>query len=111
MAHPFNRSSRTTRSTTPVIPNSEPSTLDTSPEPRTRKQRHENHKIYDMAVKILENYFGVDDEEEEPMQDQVRSETRNPEPDPPRPPLSISPPLPAASSHHCARFRVWRPGT
>ncbi|KAJ1476297.1 hypothetical protein T484DRAFT_1825412, partial [Baffinella frigidus] len=33
-------------------------------------QRHENHKIYDMAVKILENYFGVDDEEEEPMQDQ-----------------------------------------
>ena len=32
-------------------------------------QRHENHKIYDMAVKILENYFGVDDEEEEPQQD------------------------------------------
>ena len=24
-------------------------------------QRHENHKIYDMAVKILENHFGVDD--------------------------------------------------
>jgi importin subunit alpha-1 len=32
-------------------------------------QRHENHKIYDMAVKILENYFGAD-EEEEPMADQ-----------------------------------------
>mmetsp|Transcript_11535 Transcript_11535/g.27665 ORF Transcript_11535/g.27665 Transcript_11535/m.27665 type:complete len:523 (+) Transcript_11535:157-1725(+) len=32
-------------------------------------QRHENHKIYDMAVKILENYFGAD-EEEEPMGDQ-----------------------------------------
>jgi HEAT repeat protein len=30
-------------------------------------QRHENHKIYDMAVKILENYFGVDEDEEEPM--------------------------------------------
>ena len=33
-------------------------------------QRHENHKIYDMAVKILENYFGVDDEEEENMVEQ-----------------------------------------
>ena len=33
-------------------------------------QRHENHKIYDMAVKILENYFGVDDDEEEPMAEQ-----------------------------------------
>ena len=33
-------------------------------------QRHENHKIYDMAVKILETYFGVDDEEEAPMLDQ-----------------------------------------
>ncbi len=32
--------------------------------------RHENHKIYDMAVKILETYFGVDDEEEAPMLDQ-----------------------------------------
>ena len=32
--------------------------------------RHENHKIYDMAVKILETYFGVDDEEEAPMIDQ-----------------------------------------
>jgi len=27
-------------------------------------QRHENHKIYDMAVKIRENYFGVDKDEE-----------------------------------------------
>ena len=26
-------------------------------------QRHENHKIYDMAVKILENYLGVDDDQ------------------------------------------------
>ena len=26
-------------------------------------QRHENHKIYDMAVRILETYFGVDDDE------------------------------------------------
>mmetsp|Transcript_68671 Transcript_68671/g.183301 ORF Transcript_68671/g.183301 Transcript_68671/m.183301 type:complete len:311 (-) Transcript_68671:280-1212(-) len=33
-------------------------------------QRHENHKIYDMAVKILETYFGVDEEEEAPMMDQ-----------------------------------------
>ena len=33
-------------------------------------QRHENHKIYDMAVKILENYFGVDDDEEERMVEQ-----------------------------------------
>ena len=33
-------------------------------------QRHDNHKIYDMAVKILENYFGVDDDEEEPMLEQ-----------------------------------------
>jgi len=33
-------------------------------------QRHENHKIYDMAVKILENYFGVDDDEEEQMVEQ-----------------------------------------
>ena len=32
--------------------------------------RHENHKIYDMAVKILETYFGVDEEEEAPMLDQ-----------------------------------------
>ena len=26
-------------------------------------QRHENHKIYDMAVRILETYFGVDNDE------------------------------------------------
>ena len=32
--------------------------------------RNENHKIYDMAVKILETYFGVDEEEEAPMLDQ-----------------------------------------
>mmetsp|Transcript_68675 Transcript_68675/g.183318 ORF Transcript_68675/g.183318 Transcript_68675/m.183318 type:complete len:114 (-) Transcript_68675:361-702(-) len=35
-----------------------------------RPARHENHKIYDMAVKILETYFGVDEEEEAPMMDQ-----------------------------------------
>ncbi|EKX35427.1 hypothetical protein GUITHDRAFT_79857 [Guillardia theta CCMP2712] len=34
-------------------------------------QRHENQKIYDMAVKILENYFGVDDDDEA-MSGQVR---------------------------------------
>jgi importin subunit alpha-1 len=34
-------------------------------------QKHENHKIYDMAMKILENYFGVDDDDDgEAMQDQ-----------------------------------------
>jgi len=33
-------------------------------------QKHENHKIYDVAVKILETYFGVDGDDEEPMVDQ-----------------------------------------
>eukprot|EP00281_Chroomonas_sp_CCMP1168_P028548 CAMPEP_0206254502 /NCGR_PEP_ID=MMETSP0047_2-20121206/23725_1 /ASSEMBLY_ACC=CAM_ASM_000192 /TAXON_ID=195065 /ORGANISM="Chroomonas mesostigmatica_cf, Strain CCMP1168" /LENGTH=515 /DNA_ID=CAMNT_0053680793 /DNA_START=170 /DNA_END=1717 /DNA_ORIENTATION=+ len=40
-------------------------------------QKHENHKIYDMAVKILETYFGVDEDEEEPMQDQPGGFTFN----------------------------------
>jgi hypothetical protein len=33
-------------------------------------QRHENHKIYDMAVKILENYFRVDEDKEEDKEEE-----------------------------------------
>uniref|UniRef100_A0A7S0I2R3 Importin subunit alpha n=1 Tax=Hanusia phi TaxID=3032 RepID=A0A7S0I2R3_9CRYP len=41
-------------------------------------QRHENSKIYDMAVKILENYFGVD-EEDEAMSGQTGGFSFNPQ--------------------------------
>mmetsp|Transcript_9512 Transcript_9512/g.18446 ORF Transcript_9512/g.18446 Transcript_9512/m.18446 type:complete len:523 (-) Transcript_9512:115-1683(-) len=44
-------------------------------------QKHENHKIYDMAVKILETYFGVDDDDEEPMQEGEGGFTFNPNPE------------------------------
>jgi hypothetical protein len=40
-------------------------------------QKHENHKIYDMSVKILETYFGVEEDEEEPMSDQPGGFTFN----------------------------------
>jgi len=40
-----------------------------NPHPRTLSQRHEDHTICETAVKILENYFGVNVEEKKPMQD------------------------------------------
>ena len=33
-------------------------------------QRHESHKIYDMAVKILESYFRVDEDKEEDTEEE-----------------------------------------
>jgi len=56
-------------------------------------QKHENHKIYDVAVKILETYFGAGEDEEEPMADQPGGFSFNAQPGVPQGGFQFGAPL------------------